>query len=130
MWVGGFGLGAIAALASQNTGTQAMGFEFAAMWLLISPVLWVTCAPLKRVKFDGATLWISNYRTEISVSVDAVAAVTQNKLFNLRPVFLTFKRETSFGRGIVFMPWASFRLFSDDAIVVELRRAARLEVGS
>ncbi len=107
-----------------------MGFGFAAIWLLIAPVIWVTCGRFKRVKFDGSTLWMSNYRTEISVPVNEIVAVTQNKLINLRSVFMTFKRETSFGRKIVFMPWVSFRFFSDDEIVVELRRAAGLEVGS
>ena len=127
LWIGGFGIAALTMLVSGNSGTQRTGCVFAAIWVLLAPIIWVTCGRLKRVKFDGSTLWISNYRTEVSIPVNEVAAITQNNIINLRPVFVTFKRETPWGRKIVFMPKVSLLPFFDDEIVVELRRAARIE---
>lgn len=52
---------------------------------------------------------------------ERIAAVTQNGLINLRPVILTFEKETLFGGTVIFMPRTSFRLFSEDEIVGPLQ---------
>ena len=96
IWSGGFGLGTILMFVSRNPQSQGMGFVFATLWLVGSFFLWGICGRLKKVKLDGATILISNYRNEISVSTDEIAAVKQNKFINLRPVILTFKKETPF----------------------------------
>jgi hypothetical protein len=80
------------------------------------------CGRLKRVRLNGTNLMISNYRYEITVPISDIAHVKQNRLVNLRPVFLKFKRETPFGHTVTFMPRRSFRMFSEDEIVVRLRR--------
>lgn len=129
IWSGGFGLGTILMFVSQNPQPEGMRIVFASLWLIGSFFLWGICGRLKRVRFDGGTLLISNYRNEISVSTDEIAVVKQNKLINLRPVTLTFKKETSFGRTVVFMPRTSFRIFSEDEIVGTLRRAGHLQSG-
>ena len=43
--------------------------QFAAAWAIGTAFLLLTCARLKRVKVDGATLVISNYRRDITVPV-------------------------------------------------------------
>ena len=95
--------------------------QFAAAWAIGTTFLLLTCAPLKRVKLNGPILVISNYRHDISVPVSEIAAVRQNRLINLRPVTITFRRETPFGNAVTFIPRASFRLFSEDDIVTRLR---------
>jgi len=125
IWTAGFGLGTILMLVSRNL--QAMGSAFAIVWLIISIFLWGICGRFKRVRLSGATLLISNYRNEISVPVAEPAAVKQNRLLNLRPLILTFKGHTPFGRTVTFMPRVSFRIFSEDEIVGRLRSAGHLQ---
>ena len=58
------------------------------------------------------------------VPVSEIADVRQNRLDNLRPVTITFRKETPFGSAVTFMPPMSFRLFSEDDIVTRLRSLA------
>lgn len=129
IWSAGFGLGTILMFVSGNHKTEEMGVVFAALWAVGSFVLWAICGRLKKVRFDGVRIFISNYRDEIAVSGDEIATVKQNRLVNLRPVILTFKNETRFGRAVIFMPRISFRIFSEDEIVETLRRAGHLQSG-
>ena len=69
-------------------------------------------------------LVISNYRDDIRVPASDIARVRQNRLINLRPVTVTFKRPTPFGPAITFMPRVSLSLFSEDEIVTRLRTMA------
>ena len=101
-----------------------MRWLFAAIWLVGSLGLLGMCGRLKRVRLNGTNLMISNYRDEITVPISDIVHVKQNRLVNLRPVFLTFKRETPFGHTVTFMPPVSFQIFSEDEIVVRLRRLA------
>jgi hypothetical protein len=122
VWSGGFGLGTLATFLSPKP--DATRWQFAAAWAIGTAFLLLTCARLKRVKLDGANLVISNYRRDVTVPVSEIADVRQNRLLNLRPVTITFKRQTSFGSAIIFMPCASSRLFSEDDIVTRLRSLA------
>jgi hypothetical protein len=126
VWSGGFCLGTALMFLSRNNDAQVMRWLFAAIWLLGSVVIWGMCGRLKRVRLNGTNLMISNYRYEITVPISDIAHVKQNRLVNLRPIFLTFKRETPFGHTVTFMPRRSFRMFSEDEIVVRLRRMANL----
>jgi hypothetical protein len=122
VWPAGFGIGTLATFLSNKPELQLVRWQFAAAWTIGTAVIWWTCARLKRVEFDGATLVISSYRDDITVPVTDIADVRQNRLLNLGPVTLTFKKETPFGKAITFMPRVSFRLFSEDEIVTRLRR--------
>lgn len=124
LWSGGFGLGTVATFLSSKPEVQAMRWRFAAAWTVGTAIIWWTCARLKRVELDGATLRISNYRDDVAVSVAEIADVRQNRLINLRRVTITFRKETPFGKAITFMPRVSFRLFSEDDIVTRLRSLA------
>jgi hypothetical protein len=124
VWSGGFGLGTLAMFFSGKPEVGAMRWPFAAVWIAGTAFLWWTCARLKRVAFDGAALVISNYRDDITVPVSEIAEVRQNRLINTRPVTVTFRKETPFGRAITFIPRYSFRIFSEDEIVTRLRSLA------
>lgn len=101
IWSGGFGLGTVLVFSSRNPQPEGMRFVFASLWLVGSFVLWAICGRLKKVRVEGKTMSISNYRKEIRVSTDQIAVVKQNRLINLRPVIVTFKKETPFGRRVI-----------------------------
>jgi hypothetical protein len=117
VWSGGFGFGTFAMLLNRNP----KAVPFGAAWAIGTVFLLLACGRLKRVKLDGATLVISNYRRDIAVPVSEIADVRQNRLINLRPVIITFRKETPFGSAVIFKPPVSFRLFSEDEIVTRLR---------
>ena len=117
VWSGGFGLGTVVMFLKHKP--QAM--QFAVAWAIGTAFLLLTCARLKRVKFDGASLVISNYRHDITVPVSEIADVRQNRFINLRPVTITFRKKTPFGRVVTFMPRVSHKLFSEDDIVTRQR---------
>src|SRR5262245_59701923 len=59
VWSAGFGLGTVVMFLKR----QPEAMQFAAAWAIGTAFLLLTCARLKRVKLDGATLVISNYPT-------------------------------------------------------------------
>ena len=77
-----------------------------------------------QVRLDGSTLRISNFRREIAVPAADIVDVRQNLFWNPRPITVTFKKETAFGRAITFMPPTSLWPFSESEIVKRLRRLA------
>jgi len=124
VWSGGFGLGTVVMFLIRKQEVMAIRWQFAAVWAIGTAFLLLTCARLKRVKLDGATLVISNYRHDTTVPVSEIADVRQNRLINVRPVTITFRKQTPFGSAVTFMPRVSFRLFSEDDIVTRLRSLA------
>lgn len=87
-------------------------------------ILWV-CAPLKRVRVDGTTLLVSNFRREIRVPLVSIARVWETRWINIHPVTIELRAPTEFGRRIVFMPrvhW--FLLWRAHPVVTELRALA------
>src|SRR5438105_1839474 len=93
LWSGGFGLGTAFMFLSSKAEAHEMRSQFAAAWIIGTAFIWWSCARLKRVELNGTSLIISNYRDDITVPVDQIIAVRQNRLMNLRPVTLTFKTE-------------------------------------
>jgi len=124
LWSGGFALGTAAMFFGSIPEMHEMRWQFGTAWVVGTALIWWICVPLKRVELNGTTLIISNYRDEIAVQARDIAQVRQNRLINLRPITLTFKQETPFGKSVTFMPRVSFRLFSEDDIVGRLRSLA------
>jgi hypothetical protein len=80
-------------------------------------------------KFVFAALWSGAFGLgTVTIFFNSNADVSQNRWINLRPITLTLKRQTPFGRAVTFMPRRSFRLFSEDEIVTRLRRLANIGV--
>ena len=122
LWFSGIGVGAIAMFLRDQPELGLTGSDYAAIWLVVSALVWWKCARLKRVDLDGSILEISNYRDAIRVHATDIASVRQNR--KSRSVTITFKRPTQFGRAIVFKPQVSFRIFSEHEVVNRLRTMA------
>jgi hypothetical protein len=84
------------------------------------------CMRLKRVEIDDQWLYVSNYVREIQVALGDIEEISENRWVNIRPITVTFRRETEFGPRIVFMPralWWGF--WRPHPVVRELEDAAR-----
>jgi hypothetical protein len=79
---------------------------------------------LKRVALTDRALVISNYLREITVPLEDVVGVSENRWLNTHPVTIYFRRPTEFGDSIVFMPTVRwFDPFGSHPIVAQLREA-------
>ncbi|MGP0092592.1 MAG: hypothetical protein ACLPKB_22015 [Xanthobacteraceae bacterium] len=130
IWIGGFGLGTLALwLAPMHARGGApppeMKWVFLAVWTFGTAfILWLS-AGLKRVCLDEATIYISNYVREISVPLNLIEDVTENRWINIRPVTIKFRHPTDFGDKVTFMPRT--RVFwpgKPNPIVAELQALA------
>jgi hypothetical protein len=74
VWSAGFGLGTVVMFLKH----QPEALQFAVAWVIGTAFHSLTCARLKRVKLDGATLVISNYRYDTTVPISEIADVRQN----------------------------------------------------
>jgi len=74
---------------------------------------------LKRVRLDEGALYISNFRTEIRVPLADVAGIHEHRWVANRPVTVEFRRNTRFGKRVVFMP----RLNEWAGVIAELTAA-------
>ncbi len=106
-WIGAFGSATIAlwygATAVPLTDTR-LRWLFPVVWLLGSLFIYLNCVRLKRVRLDGSTLLVSDYRREIRIPLRDVEAVTELRWVNIHPVTLHLRRPSDFGERIVFMP--------------------------
>jgi len=96
----------------------------AGLWLLISAVFYATFGRLKRVRFDGTQLWVSNWRREIAIPVGDIIDVYQQKWLATSPVTLTFASRNGFGESVQYMPSFSFGMWGEDPEVTMLREIA------
>jgi hypothetical protein len=121
VWSAGFGLLTVVMFLKREP--EAM--QFAVAWAIGTAFILLTCARLKRVKLDGTTLVISNYRHDTTVPVSEIANVRR---FNHMPVIvtITFRKQTPFGSAVTFVP----RPFSADDIVTRLRTLAGPEAST
>lgn len=102
----------------------SMKWTFLLVTIFGAAFFYWTCIPLKRVEMDDTALYVSNYRTDITVPLRDVEEITENRWINIHPVTIHFYHDTEFGTSIVFMPkrrWFAF--FSSHPIVAELRAA-------
>jgi len=82
-------------------------------------------AGLKRVRLDSTSLYVSNYMKEITVPLNMIADVTENRWINIHPVTVHFRVNTEFGQKITFMPTVRFfSIWSSHPIVAELKHLA------
>jgi len=82
--------------------------------------------PLKRLRTDGANLYVSNYLKEIVVPAGLIERVSENRWINIHPVTIHFRGNPEFGRKIVFMPKARFAFsWTSHPVVGEIGRMAQ-----
>jgi hypothetical protein len=120
LWIGGFSFGATVMFVQGH----AEALTFLVLTLLGTAVLLPLALKLKRVEVDRSHVYIAGVVNEIAIPLSDIVSVHQKILINIRPVFIVFREKTRFGKSIMFMPPASFRLFSKDPVVEELRRLA------
>jgi len=133
VWIGGVGVLTLWLLVASNT-SRDRGIPLPAevKWLLLA--LWLAGSAFalssirfKRVRMDEHTLHISNYLTEIEVPLADVTAVHENCWLRTHPVTIEFRRHTTFGDRVVFMPtvrwWRWSRWWAPHPVVPEIRSA-------
>ncbi len=81
-----------------------MKWAFLAVLIVGSLSIWWSSVRLKRVRVDGKTLYVSNFRKEIAVPLGIVERVSENRWINIHPMTLYLRGPTDFGDKIVFMP--------------------------
>ena len=131
VWISGFGAGTLSLWLGVMHGKNGapppdeMKWQFLLAWLVGTIfILWLS-VPLKRVRVESSSLFISNYLKEISTPLKNIRDVTENRWINIHPVTIHFREPTEFGRSVTFMPTTRFfGLWSSHPIVAELKRLA------
>jgi hypothetical protein len=74
---------------------------------------------------DATSLYLSNYLREITVPLNMIAEVTEDRWINIHPVTVHFRITTEFGQKITFIPTTRFfGLGSSHPVVAELKQLA------
>lgn len=120
-----FWLGMVVAVATRTREVMPEGPRAAVLVMVVLAAVllgWV-CVRLKRVRLDDRTLYVSNYLREITVPLDAVVRVEEQRWVNIRPITLVLKKPGPFGDRIMFMPPRVWPLtpFSPHPMAEELR---------
>ena len=103
---------------------------FLAFSLFAASSAWRIYAPLKRVRMDERSLYISNYSTEIVVPLSNVAEVTGDRWASNYPVTIGFRVATEFGSRISFLPKVRYLPFGQHPVVEQIRRAVAHATGA
>ncbi|MEO6690024.1 MAG: hypothetical protein ABIS07_01510 [Dokdonella sp.] len=130
IWISMFGAATLALWSGSMQARNGQNLPMEMKWVFLfgwiagsAMILWF-CAPLKRVRMDGAILHVSNYLREIAVPLTSIDRVAENRWINIHPVTIHFRRTTEFGDAIRFMPTARmFGFFSAHPVVAELEQA-------
>jgi hypothetical protein len=135
MWIGGLGLATVLLFLKDHDAAgkplpEHLRWIFLFAWIGGGGFIWWGYGRLKRVRVDGTSLYISNYRKEITVPLREIRMVSENRWINIHPVTIEFWVGTAFGQRIVFMPQAqTFAFFGSHPVVAELRRLAAEATG-
>jgi len=138
LWIGAFTAVTLSLFLSPESWRYANGDDpgglkwvFLFMTLLGTAVFGSVWMPLKRVRMDDGSLYISNYLTEVIVPLANVAEVTESRWLGNHPVTIHFRSATRFGSRVTFMPkirW--FYFWPPHPVVEEIRAAVRRAIGS
>ena len=138
LWIGAFTAATLSLFLSPESWRDANGdvpggmkWVFLSMTLLGAGVFALVWMPIKRVRMDDGSLYISNYRTEIIVPLANVAEVTESRWRGNHPATIRFRSATRFGSRVTFMPkirW--FYFWRPHPVVEEIRAAVRRASGA
>lgn len=107
IWLGGFGIGSIAAIFTLGE----EGFAFLIGLIFGFVFLNYGCLRAKKVYIDDNFLYVSNFRKSIQIPISNIRDVSENVMFSPRPIFIEFKKETDFGKKIMFIAYSQLLLF-------------------
>ena len=122
VWIGCFGIGTIALWADINAPIHTK-WIFLIVLVVGSLFICWSSVQLKRVWVDGKKIYISNYLKKITLPLNTIKSVSENRWINIHPVTIYFRRPTEFGSKIMFMP--KFRMFlfwGSHPVVNEIKR--------
>ena len=127
LWIGGFGLGTSLMFLlpdgwSNSDSLATLRWLFLPIWIVGSVALYWFFGRLKRVILTDDALLISDYGTEIEISLRDVQSVSGSLFIRPELAWIRFRRPTDFGTKVVFMPKTRFSSgFSKHPIVKELQ---------
>lgn len=131
IWISGFGLGTLGLWLGSMHGKNGalppdtMRWQFLGVWIAGTAFILWGCAGLKRVRLDSTHLYVSNFLREISIPLNMIVDVTENRWINIHPVTIHFRAATEFSQRITFMPTVRFfALWGSHPVVAELKRLA------
>jgi hypothetical protein len=82
--------------------------------------------PIKKIVIDDHNLYVSDWRTDITVPLTEIERVSEFIISEPRRVTIHLKNPSLFGRKLVFLAtYRTFSFFSSHPIVSELRELAR-----
>lgn len=94
---------------------------FIAFWIVMFSFWFWMSLGLKKVSVDDRNLYVSNYRTEITIPLTEVSDVREFLLSEPRRVTIYLRSPTVFGSKIVFLAtYRAFAFLSPHPIVDEL----------
>lgn len=79
-------------------------FVIAGIWFLLRRAMNTELGALKAVSIDGDFIYVSDGTQEVSVPLNTITSVTENRWLNYHPVTVNFKTPTDFGPKVTFMP--------------------------
>lgn len=85
------------------------------------------CWQIMLVQIDENYIYVTHFSTTIQIPLLAILDVTEKRLINFRPVYVTFKYKTKFGRQIMFIPrlFPLIGPFETHPFVEELRKLSK-----
>ena len=80
-WIGAFAAVTVAFWMDRVSPAPPPGmkWEVLGLWLGGSALIWWTCGRLKRVRVDETYLYVSNFRTEVSIPLAALARISESR---------------------------------------------------
>lgn len=127
IWITSFGIGVINSFTGKDMGSDMPPkTTFLIFWILGIAFLYWICIRLKTVSVDENFLYVSNYIKEISIPLNDIYNVTENRWINIHPVTLHLKKASEFGDKIIFMPKIRlFAFFRSHPVVEELKEMVK-----
>jgi hypothetical protein len=85
------------------------------------------CWQIMLVQIDENYIYVTHFATTIQIPLLAILDVKEKRLINFRPVYVSFKYKTRFGRQIMFIPrlYPLIGPFETHPFVDELRKLSK-----
>jgi hypothetical protein len=84
--------------------------------------------PIRKIAIDDNNLYVSDWRTDITIPISEIERVSEFFLSRPRRVTIHLKNSSQYGRKIIFLaPYEPFLFFRSHPIVAELNELARLK---
>lgn len=104
-----------------------LGFPILIVTIPLLSIIFFTQIKAKKVYMDGKNLIVSNFRKTINIPFSEIKEVTEITFLSPRPIFVKFKKETEFGKKIMFLGYSKlFLFFSPHPAANKIRNVIKL----